>query len=152
MRITKYAMELDRERNNILVKESCKNYPDVDCMDSPKKIVNMMNNIFNAANQSEEHLWMVAMKAKNRVVGVFEISHGTISESCFSPREIFIRLCLCGATNFIVVHNHPSGDTTPSETDIDATKRIKYAGDIMGIPLLDHIIIGNDYRSVMDYI
>lgn len=61
--------------------------------------------------------------------------------------EIFIRLLLVGASNFVIAHNHPSGDCTLSKEDINLTKRIKYCADIMGIPLLDHIIIGEGYNS-----
>ena len=78
---------------------------------------------------------------------MFELSHGTINYTVISPREVFIRLCLCGATNFILAHNHPSGDTIPSTADIELTQRIKEAGQLMNINLLDHVILGDSSFS-----
>ena len=61
-----------------------------------------------------------------------------------SPRELFIEALNCGAVSIVLLHNHPSGDPTPSESDVLLTKRVKEAGDLIGITLLDHIIIGNN--------
>ena len=67
-----------------------------------------------------------------------------MNASLISPRELFIEALNCGAVSIVLLHNHPSGDPTPSESDILLTKRIKDAGDLIGITLLDHIIIGNN--------
>lgn len=85
------------------------------------------------------------------VIGVFEVAHGTNQQIQMSNREIFIRLCLCGATSFFLVHNHPSGETIPSKSDISNTQEVKKAGELMGIELLDHIIIGKDYCSFREH-
>lgn len=147
MRITTYATELDSDRKNILVKESSSNYPDIDRLDSPEKVANILNGVFHAKAKAEEHLWLIALDNKCKPIGVFEVSHGTVNSSAISPREIFVRLCLCGAANCILAHNHPSGDATPSQDDINATSRIKEAGELMDIRLLDHVIIGQEYYS-----
>lgn len=76
---------------------------------------------------------------------------GTVNHSVISPREIFIEALKCGAVNIIMMHNHPSGDATPSREDIISTNRIKQAGKIIGISLLDHIILGDrKYTSLKE--
>lgn len=150
MRITKYRTELDQNKHNILVKESAVNYG-IDSLSSPQAIVEVFNNCFSLNRLAEEHIYMIALSTKNKPLGVFEISHGTINASLCNPREIFIRLLLAGASSFIIAHNHPSGDCTPSNEDIAITKRIKECANIMGISFLDHIIIADStYMSFQD--
>lgn len=146
MRITKYRTELDENKHNILIKESATNY----CTDNftdPRTISNMLNECFGLNRLAEEHAYLIALSTKCKPLGVFEVSHGTVNLSIINPREIFIRLLLVGASSFVLVHNHPSGDCTPSEDDIRSTRRIKKCTDIMGIPLIDHIIVGDGYNS-----
>jgi len=92
-------------------------------------------------------MWLIATDTKQNPIGVFELAHGTVNAAICSPREVFVRLCLCGATAFILAHNHPSGDPSPSRADISFTSKMAEAGKIMNIPLLDHIIIGDFYYS-----
>lgn len=92
-------------------------------------------------------MYALAVDSKNNVIGVFNTSHGTVNTAYMNPREIFIRLLLCGATSYIVLHNHPSGDSQPSKEDDRATKKLIDAGQIIGIELLDHIIIGDTFYS-----
>lgn len=146
MKITTYRMELNSEQHNVLVKENSCNYP-IESLDSPQKTVNMLNDVFRLNKQAEEYVYMIALNVKGRSLGVFEISHGTVNQSICNPRDIFIKALLCGAVGIILAHNHPSGDTTPSKEDIEIYKRIKEAGEIIGIELLDNIVIGNGYIS-----
>lgn len=81
------------------------------------------------------------------LIGIFEVSHGTINQSLIGMREIFTKLCLIGAANFIFCHNHPSKDLTPSSADISLTRKLKECADLMGIPLLDHIIVSDSFYS-----
>lgn len=147
MRITKYSTELDADRKNILVKEESKTYPNTGRLDSPAKINDMINYIYNAKAKAEEYVWMIALDTKCNPIGIFEVSHGIVNASLVSPREIFIRLCLCGASGFVLAHNHPSGDILPSKEDIQITSQIIEAGKILNINLFDHIIIGDGYYS-----
>jgi len=152
MRVTKYSVELDPDRKNVLVKENSKNYQAVDSLDMPQKVKKMLDDLYHAEMKAEEHLWLIALDTKCRPIGIFEISHGTVNSSVVSPREICIRLCLCGAVNFMIAHNHPSGDPTPSRKDMEVTRRMNDAGKIMNIGLLDHIIIGhNCYYSFAEH-
>lgn len=142
MRITKYNVELDENCKTVLVKETTKNYPSVQGLTSPGEIKDMLDEVFRASYQAEEHTWLIAMTQDCKVIGVFEVSHGAVNVSILNPREIFVRLLLCGAASFVIAHNHPSGSATPSADDISTTQRIKEAAQLMGVSFCDHIIVG----------
>lgn len=91
-----------------------------------------------------EHLIMVMLNTKYGFIGDYEVSKGTVNSSVVSPREIFIKALKSEAVYIILIHNHPSGDPTPSREDVITTKRVKEAGKIVGINLIDHIIIGDN--------
>lgn len=130
----------------MLVKESACNYP-IENVASPEAVANMLNTIFRLDKQAEEYLYMVAVNTKCRVLGVFEVSHGTVNQSICNPRDIFIKGLLCGATGIILAHNHPSGDTTPSREDITIYRRVKESGKLIGVELMDNIIVCDGYYS-----
>ncbi len=92
----------------------------------------------------QEHMKLLLLNTKNHLIGETNISKGTVNASIITPRELFIDALSKGAVSIILLHNHPSGDPTPSKEDILITKRISEAGRIIGIELLDHIIIGNN--------
>ena len=83
------------------------------------------------------------LDSKGHVVNMNEVSVGDISCTVTHPREVFKSAVLSNAASIIAIHNHPSGDPTPSKEDLEATRRLKNAGDILGIPLLDHVIVGS---------
>ena len=95
-------------------------------------------------HQKQEQMKLLMLNTKTKLIGESNISKGTVNASLISPRELFIEALDCGAVSIILLHNHPSGDPTPSESDILLTNRVKAAGDLIGIELLDHIIIGNN--------
>lgn len=95
-------------------------------------------------HQKQEHMKLLMLNTKSKLVGETDISKGTVNASLVSPRELFIEALERNAVSIILLHNHPSGDPTPSNNDILLTKRVKTAGDLIGIELLDHIIIGNN--------
>ncbi len=146
MRITTYRTELDENKHNVLVKENSCNYPTC-TFNNPQSVVEMLNDVFRLNRQAEEYVYMIALNTKGKILGVFELSHGTINFSVCNSREIFIRALLCGASGIILAHNHPSGDITPSKEDITTHKRIKETGQLIGIELLDNIIVGDGYLS-----
>lgn len=150
MRITKYKTELDTNRHNVLVKEYAVHYA-CDNLDSPSAIATMFNNVFGLNRMAEEYVYMAAFDTQFKVLGVFEISHGSVNASIIHPREVFIRLLLSGATSFVICHNHPSGLCEPSEEDINMTERLNECADLMGTPLVDHIIIGDSYYSFSEH-
>ena len=85
---------------------------------------------------------MLALDTKNKVIGIFEISRGSLNASIIHPRDIFQRAILVNAASVILAHNHPSGDPTPSPEDIALTKKLVDAGKVMDITVLDHVIVG----------
>ncbi len=95
-----------------------------------------------------EHILLVMLDNKNRIINDCIISQGTVNSSLLSPREIFLLALQNKAVYILLLHNHPSGDPTPSKQDIHITKRIMDVSKLIGIPLIDHIIIGdNKYMS-----
>lgn len=91
----------------------------------------------------QEQVMLMLFNTKNKLVGEYLVSKGTVNASLISPREIFIHALHYHAVFLVLVHNHPSGDPTPSQEDLNITKRIQEAGNLIGIVLLDHIIIGD---------
>lgn len=90
-----------------------------------------------------EHFWALALNTKNRLLRTFEVSVGSLNASIVHPRELFKEAVRISAASIVVVHNHPSGDPTPSGADIQLTRRLSRAGDVLGIDLLDHVVIGD---------
>lgn len=99
-----------------------------------------------------EHFWALALNTKNRLVRIIEVSVGSLNASIVHPRELFKEAVKVSAASIVVVHNHPSGDPTPSGADIQLTRRIVKAGDVLGIEVLDHVIIGDggEHASLRD--
>ncbi len=96
----------------------------------------------------QEQLLVIYLDTKAKFIKDEVITKGTVNMSVVSPREIFINAVRFEAVNIILLHNHPSGDPTPGRQDILATKRVREAGELIGISLIDHIIIGdNKYIS-----
>ena len=85
---------------------------------SPEKVYEMLNKYFRLNSRTEEYCFMVAMDTKSNIIGVFEVSHGSIDSSCVNPREVYMKALSCNAAGIIVAHNHPSGDPSPSGPDI----------------------------------
>lgn len=99
-------------------------------------------------HKREECFVVIFLDAKCKILGNEVVSRGSLTAAIVHPREVYKLAVQKTAHSIIALHNHPSGDPTPSEEDIQITERLKQAGDIMGIPLLDHIIIGDGiYRS-----
>lgn len=95
-----------------------------------------------------EQVIVCCLDNKNQPVSVNIVSMGTVNSSLVHPREVFKTAVLSNAASIILFHNHPSGDPEPSQEDINITDRIKEAGKILGIELLDHIIIGSENRFI----
>ena len=97
----------------------------------------------------QEQLMVLYMNTKGNLLKEEIITKGTVNMSIVSPREIFVNAVKYKAVSIALLHNHPSGDPTPSRQDIEATYRVKEAGELIGISLIDHIIIGdNRYVSL----
>jgi DNA repair protein RadC len=110
-------------------------------LDSPERVAEFVRKI---ACPIKENFIVLFVNNKNKVLGYEIVSIGTINESLVHPREVFRGAILLSASSILVAHNHPSGDTKPSKEDVEATSRLKDCGKIIGIPLLDHIVVGED--------
>ncbi len=150
MRITKYNTILNTDKHCELIKEKSVNYQYDGNFSNPQSIYNMLCDVFQHDKQTEEYLYLLCFNTKCRLLGVFEISHGIVNASLCNTREIFQKALLCNASNIVLAHNHPSGDTTPSKEDMQIYRRVKEAADIMGIGYIDNLIIGNSYYSFME--
>ena len=91
----------------------------------------------------QEEIQVMFLNTKQNLIRDLLVSKGTVNASVVTPREILIEGLRCLAVSMILVHNHPSGDPSPSESDILLTRRVQEAGNVIGISLLDHIIIGD---------
>ena len=102
-------------------------------------------------NSDREMLLSVMLTVKNQLIGVETVSIGSIIAASMSPREIFKSAILANAVGIILCHNHPSGELTPSNEDIQFTKLLIDAGKLLGIKVLDHLIVSNKgYHSLND--
>lgn len=126
-----------------LVKESAKIYDFKRDIRSPKDAYEVIEKVLQLSSKTNEHLVMMSLNIKNQVIGIHPVHVGTLNASVVHPRDIFQHALLNNAATFMIFHNHPSGNPEPSPEDIAVTKRMKDAGNLMGIELLDHIIIGD---------
>ena len=108
----------------------------------PKDIADYI--MYNMLGLKQEVLKAIMLNNKNIIIGERDIFKGTLNSSVVHPREIFLEAIKQSSAFIIICHNHPSGDPTPSKEDVNVTKRLKYCGEMLGIDLLDHVIIGNN--------
>ena len=111
---------------------------------SPKDAVGIGQQFLEDADR--EQVIVCCLDTKNQPLSISVVSMGILNSSLIHPREIFKTAILTNAASLILYHNHPSGETEPSTEDINITKRIKEAGVLIGIELIDHIIIGSEGR------
>jgi DNA repair protein RadC len=126
-----------------LVKESAGNYDIQSPVSSPEAVYKAACDILELHEQPNEVFAILCLNTKNKIAGAHVISQGSLSSSIVHPREIFKAAILNNAASILLLHNHPSGDPTPSREDIETTKRVKEAGAILGIKVLDHIVVGD---------
>ena len=99
--------------------------------------------------EKKENFKAVLLNAKGEVLAIETVSIGDLTMAPVHPREVFCQAVKKSAAAVIFVHNHPSGDPTPSKNDIETTKRLMACGELLGIRVVDHLVIGdNDYRSI----
>ncbi len=123
----------------------------VDVVDQPQRLIVWLRQEIGALDQ--ENFFVAFLNTKNHVIGHRVLFTGGLDRSIVHPREIYKHACAVSAARIIVVHNHPSGDTSPSQNDLRVTEVLEEAGSTMGIPLLDHIIISkNGYTSLRSMI
>lgn len=137
----KAAFELTKRKDEIVqTKINIKHSQDV---------VNLVKS--KLIDKKKEHFLVLSLDSRNNLIKVSKISIGSLNASIVHPREVFKEAIQSSAASVIMVHNHPSGDPTPSEDDIALTKRLVKTGEILGIDVLDHIIVTDkDFLSMKD--
>jgi len=112
--------------------------PDRPIIDSPEKAAEQLADI---RNKKQEHFVVMTLDGANRLIAKRTVTIGTLTASLVHPREVFADAITDRAASIIVAHNHPSGNLIPSEADKEVTNRLKEAGILMGITLVDHLLI-----------
>jgi len=119
---------------------------EVDVDDKPKRVLKSPEDVAaemrgRLKGKKKEHFWVICLDTRNRLINCKPVSIGSLDTSIVHPREVFKEAVSSSAASVIFVHNHPSGDPEPSKEDIELTKRLVKAGEIVGIDVLDHIIV-----------
>lgn len=118
-------------------------------VNSPQDVARLMMEEMRYLDR--EHFKVITLTTKNHVLGIGQISVGLLNSSLVHPRECFKEAIRRNSNAIILVHNHPSGDPAPSREDVEVTRRMAQAGEILGIEVLDHVIIGdNRYISLKE--
>lgn len=134
-----------RQYEYIREKSATYSYPCEQKIHDTSDIVNLLFDFLKVDKQTKEHFYTFTLDTKLKITGVNLVSIGSLDSSPVHPREVFTSaINTPGTACVIVAHNHPSGDPTPSIQDIEITERLKNAGAVLGIKVLDHVIIGND--------
>lgn len=101
----------------------------------------------DAVSLEVEKFWVLCLNRKNALIKRVEVTSGTATASLVHPREVFRQAIIAGAVSIVVVHNHPSGDPSPSSADIQVTRQLREAARTVGIDILDHLIVGQPARD-----
>lgn len=122
---------------------------------NPAEIAGILTKVLNAEeenDQQKEHCWVIGLRASKVIEFLELVSLGSLTAGIVHPREVFRLAILKRVDKIILGHNHPSGDMTPSKPDLDITRQLAKAGEILSIKLLDHIIISlkGEYYSFID--
>jgi DNA repair protein RadC len=110
----------------------------------PSTVADLFRKELSKGHQDREHFYVFHLNIKNVVVGVDCVAIGSDESVDVSPKTVFRSALLSGANALVIAHNHPSGDESPSPDDIHLTVRLRTAGSILGIPVLDHVIVTED--------
>lgn len=107
----------------------------------------------HVVNRAQELFFVLGVDIRNGGLDLVEVARGSVLGVEVHPREIFRPLIRMAAAGGVLIHNHPTGDPTPSEQDIELTRRLRTVGDVVGIPIIDHVVIGaNTFRSVVEFV
>ena len=152
MTIYEYNARLDKERLPILAEGKKYNIDGRKNITTPEDIAHIAGDVIGLRDAAEEYAWCIAMNTKNKIIGLFEVGHGTINSCLFDVRGVMQKALMLGAAAIAITHNHPSEDPTPSREDIAVTNRVNQAAEIIGITFVDHVIVaGNSHCSLRDY-
>jgi DNA repair protein RadC len=123
-----------------LIKEHAIPYAKAGRVLTPHDVYELITEYLQGSDR--EHFIVVFLDSASKVVGMNTVSIGTLTESLVHPREVFKGAILANAASVIVVHNHPTGEAHASEADMSVTTKLKESGRILGIPIEDHVVLG----------
>lgn len=135
-RINLYTVKQVKERSGLYDIDEAK-------ITGPGSAAKIIQLVLDLNSEAVEKFGIITLNSKNMVAGIHILSIGTLNATIVHPREVFKAAMLNNAASIICFHNHPSGDPTPSPEDIQITERLVSAGEIMGIDVLDHVIVGD---------
>lgn len=139
-------MKIARRSLKMVVCEDGVNYDARCCITSPDVLEKFIRDT-GIADDIQENIVTLYLDNRNKVTGFEMVARGT-QGSCYAiPSDIFRGALIAGAAGIIVAHNHPSGDTKPSDEDLQTAERLANAGNILGCPMKDFVIIGNTFKS-----
>jgi len=105
------------------------------------------------AGVAQEMFFVIGIDVRNGLLDVVEVGRGSVADVAVHPREVFRPLVRMAAAAGVLAHNHPTGDSTPSVDDIELTRRLREAGALIGIPIIDHVVIGDGtHRSIAEWL
>lgn len=134
--------------DTLTIREEVSNYlPNSTKFTAPHQLFQLFSFL---QHETKEYFITIHLDGKNKIVCMEEVSVGSLNQSIVHPREVFKSACLSSAAAIVLIHNHPSLDPTPSREDREITRRLKEAGDLLGIRVLDHIIVGSSYFSFVE--
>lgn len=117
-------------------------FPITGAIRGPSGVFRLMRSLYG--EEPQEVLVVFLLNVRNEVAGMVEVSRGTADSALVHPREVFRAAIVANAAGVIVSHNHPTGDPTPSAEDRAVTRKLAEAGEVIGIRLLDHVVVGSD--------
>ena len=128
-----------------LVRESSHRYGNIASrkISGPEDAVKIINEVLDLEHEAQEVFGVLFLDQRNKITGIMEVSRGSVNASIATPREVYKGAILHNAVSILLFHNHPSSETQASQADLNLNRQMQKASDIMGIPLLDHVIIGN---------
>lgn len=147
LNIITYRTALNEDKLCHLDKISSVEYEEEGKIDNPEKLVRLMTTVFGLHAMSDEYVDILCYDVKMNLIGVLEVSHGQMAQCDVSIREVLQKALLCNAYSIILVHNHPSGDITPSSNDDMMYESVKEGCKAVGLYLYDSIIVGKEFQS-----
>ena len=141
--IAVYKLGYGLEGNVCLVKEKDTMYSDGITVDAGKAAYEIFEQVFYAAMEAEAHIYMMCLDGRGKVLGLFEVSHGSMESTVLNLQGIFARAVICGAKGIIVAHSHPGEGCEITEEDEGNFRELVEASEVMGIPVLDYMVLGN---------
>jgi DNA repair protein RadC len=116
---------------------------------TPRNVFEIASSYLEGADR--EHFVVIMLDTKNQVIGINTVAIGVLASCPIHPREVFKPAILANAAGIILLHNHPSGDPCPSQDDLLLTHRLKEAGEVLGVQVVDHVILGYaNYASLKE--